>query len=793
MPVDVPHHAADAERPAAPDHMRKPIDAKSNSPHRIPRKALRAALETKSSIVDNVEAAFSRPVDEGSHLGSRPSSNITTRDIHARARQLFESRREARRLRQSLKESGDFLGVQGVNPETGMMDVLTPTTSSDSTKLDHLSPQLQGLSRMMKDAKDAYKEAKRQHKSELTKAIHKREQERLQRLEKEKKTIRNEQRQVHWRKEVGQWSSVAEPNLSPIAQSQRSTTSDKYSSTIQSPSLLVSASENAKIYAGRMHADSPLSMASEMIQQHQIILGGSSPSTPPKKSPNGSSETVIHTPVRDESPFSGHSQEARYGDRRLTLLANSEKKRGLDLDASKLMPPTGGDQEQHPGRFQDTPENTTPVTESSAAKERSVAMLPEPHMDYSFLWDGPQRQTDPRGLLNDSTTTLSLPSTTTRAKETQLPAKPSHLSEAPTTAASPFDNPAQEDCHQRQREAVMTQERKKPLHGPRCPDTPPSIQRDNISRYKAPIASARLSPRKTGTQLARSAPDQAETKGRLIDIGIQSPDPVPRSARPEKCLLDEPVEECAGTRMRGISVVNQEAEKRTQSACTPTTTTTGSDRNAMLQQTLGLDGAVDSVISQKTFTGAEKRTIFGRFHPVSRVSSPHFHPRDNRNASPSVVAQNTAIPMIVTSSGRQLAPTKLRTEKLSPKGCQQPKTPALVPAGLDRLTTPLTSTCTSPPNQDSSRPSHGDDYQGSQQGEGMAQEAAQAAMARARQTSELMRVSKLKEGLRPRGADDGIGDRSTTEKTGDTKLASRLSAGTAAKSVARALIRMLWA
>jgi hypothetical protein len=157
-------------------------------------------------------------------LTQEQSSAQAAQDEQSRTRQLFQSKKEARRRRQSLKESGDFLGVQGINPETGEMDVLTPTTTSSSTVPPNLSPELGGLAKVVNDAKVAYREAKWQHEAELKRTLSQKEEEKLEKLEKEKEAIRKEQRHIRWRKEAGQWSSVAEPNLSPIAQSQRSGT-----------------------------------------------------------------------------------------------------------------------------------------------------------------------------------------------------------------------------------------------------------------------------------------------------------------------------------------------------------------------------------------------------------------------------------------------------------------------------------------------------------------------------------------------------------------------------------------
>ncbi|KKP06029.1 hypothetical protein THAR02_01901 [Trichoderma harzianum] len=51
---------------------------------------------------------------------------------------LRRARSKARRLeRRSLRESGDYLGVQGVNPHTGELDIVSPTVSSAESSADH--------------------------------------------------------------------------------------------------------------------------------------------------------------------------------------------------------------------------------------------------------------------------------------------------------------------------------------------------------------------------------------------------------------------------------------------------------------------------------------------------------------------------------------------------------------------------------------------------------------------------------------------------------------------------------
>ncbi len=226
MAQDLPRRTSSAatrrrKRAASEDHVPRNDVGRDGRSSQTPLKAYVAVADQETTIV---KQTFSPPKattkdDAAVSIGASPPQ-----DEQSRAKRLFESKRQARRRRQSLKESGDFLGVQGVNPETGEMDILTPTTSSDSTRPLGLLPRLGGAAQVLIETKQAYREAKRQYEAELMRTQSSREQEKMDKIEKEKEAIRVTQRGVRWRKDVGQWSSVAEPNLSPIAQSQRSGT-----------------------------------------------------------------------------------------------------------------------------------------------------------------------------------------------------------------------------------------------------------------------------------------------------------------------------------------------------------------------------------------------------------------------------------------------------------------------------------------------------------------------------------------------------------------------------------------
>lgn len=152
-------------------------------------------------------------------LRKQPSSNTSP---SANSQQLYLARRERHRLRRSLRESGDYLGVQGINPATGELDVLTPTSSSAS--------EFASLAQTVSDRRNAYEMARKQLQTE-----------KMRKWERDKEAIKAEHRNnVKWMKKRSGWSSAIEPALSPIAQSSAATTPRDKESTgtvVRTPSV----------------------------------------------------------------------------------------------------------------------------------------------------------------------------------------------------------------------------------------------------------------------------------------------------------------------------------------------------------------------------------------------------------------------------------------------------------------------------------------------------------------------------------------------------------------------------
>ncbi|PFH59032.1 hypothetical protein XA68_12912 [Ophiocordyceps unilateralis] len=152
---------------------------------------------------------------------SEPPSTTTDVQRHlAQTRLMVEQKREARRQRRSLKESGDYLGVQGINPATGQLDIITPTDSDRSSASLEKEQKLGVLKAALRDARQSYRNVKVQSEREARRMLDK-EAQKLRRLEKEKLKLQNLGQRVRWQKQTKQWSSAQEPELSPIVGSRR--------------------------------------------------------------------------------------------------------------------------------------------------------------------------------------------------------------------------------------------------------------------------------------------------------------------------------------------------------------------------------------------------------------------------------------------------------------------------------------------------------------------------------------------------------------------------------------------
>ncbi|SPJ90315.1 uncharacterized protein FTOL_13196 [Fusarium torulosum] len=129
-----------------------------------------------------------------------------------------KAKRKAREERESLRESGDYLGVQGINPQTGVLDVTSD--SGESTLSVKTEQKLKKLEAQARHASSAAE--RKEAEIEIVKIHLDHDVKKLRDLERTEKELAASAT-GKWRRGTHQWSSVQEPDLSPIAQSHRST------------------------------------------------------------------------------------------------------------------------------------------------------------------------------------------------------------------------------------------------------------------------------------------------------------------------------------------------------------------------------------------------------------------------------------------------------------------------------------------------------------------------------------------------------------------------------------------
>ncbi|KAI1776828.1 hypothetical protein F4818DRAFT_360288 [Hypoxylon cercidicola] len=248
-----------------------------------------------SRFVENLPRDRSRRREQAADTPDRESQQPRKSDALTKAEvhEVFKSKEETRKNRRSLKESGDWLGVQGADPYSGQYSVLTPTDtpSSDTTSTTTRS-KLAGLARKKKAAKLEYEQIRLLEEQEKDKARLNKEQAKLNKIERVKEELRRQHQFAKWSQHKRHWSSAAEPNLSPIAQS--------------IDSVALGSSETSSLLFSEMPTDSFISDGDDVPSN---VLNFSRPTRPPVSmsrlssddtQPRGhrrrdlSTETIIH-------------------------------------------------------------------------------------------------------------------------------------------------------------------------------------------------------------------------------------------------------------------------------------------------------------------------------------------------------------------------------------------------------------------------------------------------------------------------------------------------------------------
>ncbi|KAI1740730.1 hypothetical protein F4680DRAFT_447587 [Xylaria scruposa] len=219
----------------------------------------------------------------------------------------LRAKEDNRKSRRSLKESGDWLGVQGADPSSGEFAVLTPTsTLSSEITPPHTKKRLAELSRKQLFAKLAYDQAKCEEESEREKALLRKAQSKLEKIEDAKEELRQQREFPTWVQHKRRWSSAAEPELSPIPQSMRSYEIETSSDEVAAVSIR-NFSRPSKSSSGSVAADQ--SKLADMVNNSE----NAEPSKHDRRR-SPSTDTIVHKSLTNmESPVtSGRTPKILY-------------------------------------------------------------------------------------------------------------------------------------------------------------------------------------------------------------------------------------------------------------------------------------------------------------------------------------------------------------------------------------------------------------------------------------------------------------------------------------------------
>ncbi|KAI9897011.1 hypothetical protein N3K66_008033 [Trichothecium roseum] len=187
-----------------------------------------------SAVPPGTSRVEAQPNSDAEEVVPDPPSITADRRL-LRVRQNIEARKEVHRKRRDLKESGDYLGPQGINPETGQLDIDTPSTSDGNSENQREEDEMHELRKALKQARDNTSKPARSKERELKRIFVSKEKEKMKKKQQEKNTLSKMHNGLKWKRHTKQWSSAQEPELSPIAQSHQSGTSSRRPSHLTEP------------------------------------------------------------------------------------------------------------------------------------------------------------------------------------------------------------------------------------------------------------------------------------------------------------------------------------------------------------------------------------------------------------------------------------------------------------------------------------------------------------------------------------------------------------------------------
>ncbi|KAI1816930.1 hypothetical protein GGS20DRAFT_133433 [Poronia punctata] len=218
-------------------------DTGPETPHRgVPGKSIRRHAGPELALSDNPQISSQLP--SFSNIQPRiPRPDTPPNPVEAEAflmskeeiATILREKEESRERRRHLIASGDWLGVQGADPNSGEYAVLTPTTtpSSDTTS-PSTKQRLEHIAQKKKEAELVYERIKFEEAMERQKALEKKGKSKLEKMGRAKEQVRQQQQGFPtWSKNRGRWSAAAAgPALGWIPQSVDSGNEASYDSKL---------------------------------------------------------------------------------------------------------------------------------------------------------------------------------------------------------------------------------------------------------------------------------------------------------------------------------------------------------------------------------------------------------------------------------------------------------------------------------------------------------------------------------------------------------------------------------
>lgn len=244
----IDQQGGDVRRPVAPDHDSQRVRRDSgpdelvrwNTAKRMPGYERRDRLSLAIPGEHNRLEIAPRPRHSRAHR-SRASEGVApgpsnqelfSAQVDRRLsleRRKIESTRHSRRRKRSLMARGDYLGAQGVNPETGELDITASSGSGRSSLDDGALDRINAIRRVLSNAKDSYKDVTEWTNDEMRKIIADNGANKQHRTKRNRVDISKPNNDIHWRRHTKQWASLGDPESAVSPRTDRFAAVNPYS------------------------------------------------------------------------------------------------------------------------------------------------------------------------------------------------------------------------------------------------------------------------------------------------------------------------------------------------------------------------------------------------------------------------------------------------------------------------------------------------------------------------------------------------------------------------------------